>query len=283
MVAVDESPAERGAPAEIAVECIVPNPRQPRQTFDEQGLIALADSIRQHGLVQPVVVQKTGPGRYELIAGERRLRAAKRCGLKTVPAIIRSYTPDEAAEIALIENLQRQDLDAIEEGMAYERLMKDFGLTQEQTAQKVGKSRSHVANMVRLLQLPADIKEWIAAGRLSMGRARPLLQLPSAKLQREAALYIMKHELSARKAEALVRHLMTQAKPRPEPDVHVAWLQDKLKMALGTDVAIQLGKGRKKGKIEISFSSEAEFERLLSILTEEKEDTPRSPLSSFHI
>lgn len=283
MVAVDESPAERGAPAEIAVECIVPNPRQPRQTFDEQGLAALADSIRQHGLVQPVVVQKAGPGRYELIAGERRLRAAKRCGLKTVPAIIRSYTPDEAAEIALIENLQRQDLDAIEEGMAYERLMKDFGLTQEQTAQKVGKSRSHVANMVRLLQLPADIKEWIAAGRLSMGQARPLLQLPSAKLQREAALYIMKHELSARKAEALVRHLMTQAKPRPEPDAHLAWLQDKLKMALGTDVAIQLGKGRKKGKIEISFSSEAEFERLLSILTEEKEDTPRSPLSSFHI
>ena len=267
MVAVDESPAERGAPAEIAVECIVPNPRQPRQTFDEQGLAALADSIRQHGLVQPVVVQKAGPGRYELIAGERRLRAAKRCGLKTVPAIIRSYTPDEAAEIALIENLQRQDLDAIEEGMAYERLMKDFGLTQEQPA----------------LQLPADIKEWIAAGRLSMGQARPLLQLPSAKLQREAALYIMKHELSARKAEALVRHLMTQAKPRPEPDAHVAWLQDKLKMALGTDVAIQLGKGRKKGKIEISFSSEAEFERLLSILTEEKEDTPRSPLSSFHI
>lgn len=253
MVAVDESPAERGAPAEIAVECIVPNPRQPRQTFDEQGLAALADSIRQHGLVQPVVVQKAGPGRYELIAGERRLRAAKRCGLKTVPAIIRSYTPDEAAEIALIENLQRQDLDAIEEGMAYERLMKDFGLTQEQTAQKVGKSRSHVANMVRLLQLPADIKEWIAAGRLSMGQARPLLQLPSAKLQREAALYIMKHELSARKAEALVRHLMTQAKPRPEPDAHVAWLQDKLKMALGTDVAIQLGKSRKRGKSRFPF------------------------------
>ena len=150
MVAVDESPAERGAPAEIAVECIVPNPHQPRQTFDEQGLAVLADSIRQHGLVQPVVVQKTGPGRYELIAGERRLRAAKRCGLKTVPAIIRKYTPDEAAEIALVENLQRKDLDAIEEGLAYERLMKDFGLTQEQTAQKVGKSRSHVANMVRL-------------------------------------------------------------------------------------------------------------------------------------
>ena len=186
-------------------------------------------------------------------------------------------------EIALMENLQRQDWDAIEEGMAYERLMKDFGLTQEQTAQKVGKSRSHVANMVRLLQLPDDIKGWIAAGRLSMGQARPLLQLPSVKLQREAGLYILKHDLSARKAEALVRHLMAQAKSRPEPDAHVAWLQDKLKMALGTDVAIQLGRGRKKGKIEISFSSEAEFERLLSILTEEKEDTSRSPLSSFHI
>ncbi|WP_308592140.1 ParB/RepB/Spo0J family partition protein [uncultured Megasphaera sp.] len=283
MVAVDESPAERGAPAEIAVECIVPNPWQPRQTFDEEGMAALAESIRQHGLVQPLVVQKAGPGRYELIAGERRLRAAKRCGLKTVPVLVRSYAPDEAAEIALIENLQREDLDAIEEGTAYARLIEDFGLTQAEAAAKVGKSRSHVANMIRLLQLPDDIKGWIAEGRLSMGQARPLLQLPAAKLQREAAVHIMKYELSARKAEALVRRLMAEKRPEKDADAHVALLQDRLKMSLGTDVSIHLGAGGQKGKIEIAFTSEAEFERLLSLLTEEKEAPSPPSFSSFHI
>ena len=283
MVAVDGPSGKRERITDIAVECIVPNPRQPRRSFDEAALDALAESIRQHGVVQPIVVQKSGPGQYELIAGERRLRAARRCGLKQIPAIIRRYSLAEAAEIALIENLQREDLDAIEEGLAYDRLMTEFGLTQEQTAQKVGKSRSHVANMVRLLQLPADVKGLIVEGKLSMGQARPLLQLPTAEGQCEAALYILKHELSARKAEALVRRLMAENEPKPEPDAHLALLQDKLKMALGTDVSIQLRPGPGTGKIEISFSSEAEFERLKSILTEENDGPRRPTFSSFHI
>ena len=283
MVAVDGHSAKREGITEIAVECIVPNPRQPRQSFDEAALDTLADSIRQHGVVQPIVVQKSGPGRYELIAGERRLRAARRCGLKQIPAIIRRYSPREAAEIALIENLQRDDLDAIEEGLAYERLMNEFGLNQEQTAQKVGKSRSHVANMVRLLQLPAAIKSLIAEGRLSMGQARPLLQLPTSERQCDAAFYILKHELSARKSEALVRRLMAETGPKPEPDAHLALLQDKLKMTLGTDVSIHLRSDPGKGKIEISFSSEAEFERLMAILTEENDGPGQPTFSSFHI
>lgn len=283
MVAVDGESVKKEGLVEIAVGCIVPNPRQPRRSFDEAALDALAESIRQYGVVQPIVVQKSGPGKYELIAGERRLRAAKRCGLKRIPAIIRRYNPDEAAEIALIENLQREDLDAVEEGMAYARLMQEFGLTQEQTAEKVGKSRSHVANMIRLLQLPPEIKGWIAEGRLSMGQTRPLLQLPTPEAQRQAALHILKYELSARKAEALVRRLLAEACPETEPDAHLAFLQDKLKMSLGTDVSIHLRQEPGKGKIEISFSSEAEFERLMSILVEEKEAHRRPPLSSFHI
>ncbi|WP_296828856.1 ParB/RepB/Spo0J family partition protein [uncultured Megasphaera sp.] len=283
MVAGDGHSVKKEGITEIAVECIVPNPRQPRRSFNEEALDSLAESIRQHGVVQPIVVQKSGPGQYELIAGERRLRAAKRCGLKLIPAIVRKYSPDEAAEIALIENLQREDLDAVEEGLAYERLMEEFGLTQEQTAQKVGKSRSHVANMVRLLQLPPEIKGLITEGRLSMGQARPLLQLPTADRQCQAALYILKHELSARKAEALVRRLMAEAGPKPEPDAHLDLLRDKLKMALGTDVSIRLRQGAGTGKIEISFSSEAEFERLMSILIEEKEGPGRPAFSSFHI
>lgn len=283
MVAGDGHSVKKEGITEIAVECIVPNPRQPRRSFNEAALDSLAESIRQHGVVQPIVVQKSGPGQYELIAGERRLRAAKRCGLKLIPAIVRKYSPDEAAEIALIENLQREDLDAVEEGLAYERLMEEFGLTQAQTAQKVGKSRSHVANMVRLLQLPPEIKGLITEGRLSMGQARPLLQLPTADRQCQAALYILKHELSARKAEALVRRLMAEAGPKPEPDAHLDLLRDKLKMALGTDVSIRLRQGAGTGKIEISFSSEAEFERLMSILIEEKEGPERPAFSSFHI
>ena len=283
MVAGDGHSAKKEGITEIAVECIVPNPRQPRRSFDEAALDALAESLRQHGLVQPIVVQKSGPGQYELIAGERRLRAARRCGLKLIPAIIRRYTLAEAAEIALIENLQREDLDAIEEGLAYDRLMTEFGLTQEQTAQKVGKSRSHVANMVRLLQLPEAIKSLIVEGKLSMGQTRPLLQLPTEKQQCEAALYILKYELSARKAEAFVRRLLAENSPQREPDAHLALLQDRLKMALGTDVSIQMRSGPGRGKIEISFSSEAEFERLMSILTEENDGRGRSTFSSFHI
>lgn len=269
---------------EIDVECILPNPQQPRQAFAAAELQALADSIRQYGLLQPVIVQKSGPGQYELVAGERRLRAAKLCGLKTIPAIVREYAAADSALLSLIENVQRADLDAIEEARAYARLSQEFGLTQAGVAQKVGKSRPYVANLIRLLQLPEEIQNWLSDGRLSIGQARPLLQLPGKKQQLQAAQQILQAGLSARQAEALVRRLLKeQPKARTQPDVYLESLQDKLKVSLGTPVAIHFGKNRQKGKIEISFTSEAEFERLLARLTEEDERQEDFPASSFHL
>lgn len=282
----DHDEKHEGAPVEISVDVIYPNPAQPRQAFHKETLEALAESIRHHGIIQPLVVQKKGAGRYELIAGERRLRAAKLCGLRTVPVIVRELEPHEAAEIALIENLQREDLDAIEEGLAYERLINEFQLTQEETAEKVGKSRAHVANMMRLLQLPDEIKQCISEGRLSMGQARPLLRLADTKKQHDAAIYIMDHELSARQVESYVKRLLEEGEKPTEkeaPDAYLASVQDKMKMHLGTSVAIRLGRNKKKGKIEIAFTSEEEFERLLAILTDEEEERELSDISSFHV
>ena len=283
---VEHTETQQGAPVEIAVDAVHPNPKQPRRVFQKEALEALASSIRQYGVIQPIVVQKKEAGRYELIAGERRLRAAKLCGLVTIPAVIRSFTPDKAAEIALIENLQREDLDAIEEGAAYQMLIEEFHLTQEQAAEKVGKSRAHVANMMRLLQLPDEIKQCITEGRLSMGPARPLLRLTDAAQQHDAGIYIMDHELSARQVEAYVKKLLTaneQPKEPAEPDAYLEAVQDRMKMHLGTSVAIRLGRNKKKGKIEIAFTSEEELERLLHLLADEEPEQTASPISSFHV
>ena len=291
VLGLNESRAEhpkvqQGTPIEIAVEAIHPNPKQPRRVFNKEALETLAASIRQYGVIQPVVVQKKEAGRYELIAGERRLRAAKLCGLLTIPAVVRTFAPNTAAEIALIENLQREDLDAIEEGAAYQMLIEEFHLTQEQAAEKVGKSRAHIANMMRLLQLPDEIKQCITEGRLSMGQARPLLRLTNKKQQHDAAIYIMDHELSARQVEAYVKKLLTQPeKPKevPEPDAYLEAVQDQIKMHLGTSVAIRMGRNKKQGKIEITFASEDELERLLHMLTDEETESKDSTLSSFHV
>ncbi len=283
---VEHPEVQQGTPIEIAVEAIHPNPKQPRRVFNKEALETLASSIRLYGVIQPVVVQKKEAGRYELIAGERRLRAAKLCGLLTIPAVVRTFAPDTAAEIALIENLQREDLDAIEEGAAYQMLIEEFHLTQEQAAEKVGKSRAHVANMMRLLQLPDEIKQCITEGRLSMGQARPLLRLTDATQQHDAAIYIMDHELSARQVEAYVKKMLTETeKPKemPEPDAYLEAVQDRMKMHLGTSVAIRMGRNKKKGKIEITFTSEDELERLLHMLTDEKTEQKDSTLSSFHV
>ena len=287
VLGLNESRAEHpekqeGTPVEIAVDAVYPNPKQPRRVFQKEAL----ESIRQYGVIQPIVVQKKEAGRYELIAGERRLRAAKLCGLVTIPAVIRSFAPDTAAEIALIENLQREDLDAIEEGAAYQMLIDEFHLTQEQAAEKVGKSRAHIANMMRLLQLPDEIKQCITEGRLSMGQARPLLRLTDTVQQHDAAIYIMDHELSARQVEAYVKKLLTadeQPKESAKPDAYLEAVQDRMKMHLGTSVAIRLGRNKKKGKIEIAFTSEEELERLLHILADEETEQTASPISSFHV
>ena len=279
-----ENQRHEGGPVELDIDAIVPGSSQPRRSFSDEALQALADSIRQYGLIQPLVVQKKD-GVYELIAGERRLRAAKLCGLKTVPVVIRDCAAQDAAEIALIENLQREDLNPVEEASAYAALMANFGLTQEQAAEKVGKSRSHVANMVRLLNLPEEIRQYLIDGVLTIGQARPLLQIENKEVQLEAAAHIIDGELSARQVEHMVRQLLNGPAPqkRPEPDAYLESVADKMKMHLGTNVAIRLGRGKKKGKIEISFASEEEFERILALLTDEPETAAQSPAPPFSI
>lgn len=281
---VDDVKAKPQGAVELPVAAIVPNPHQPRQHFDPEALEALANSIKEYGIVQPLVVQQRGKGKYELVAGERRLRAAQLCHLSKVPAIIKAYEPQVATEIALIENLQRADLNAIEEGQAYASLIEEFDLTQEEAAKKVGKSRSHVANMMRLLQLPEAIQQAVWDGQLTMGQARPLLQLP-ADLQAAAAEKIISQGLSARQAEQLVKSLLAQKPQQPKEalDAYLESVQDRMKMHLGTSVAIRLGRNKKKGKIEISFTSEAEFERLLALLTDEEERRRDDGISSFHV
>ncbi|WP_317382307.1 ParB/RepB/Spo0J family partition protein [Megasphaera stantonii] len=273
-----------GAALEIDIDLISPNPKQPRRAFSDEALQSLAESIRQYGLIQPVVVQKKG-GAYELIAGERRLRAAKLCGLTKIPAVVRDCAPQASAELALIENLQREDLDPVEEASAYRALIQEFGLTQEQAAEKVGRSRVHVSNMMRLLQLPEEIQQYLIDGVLSIGQARPLLQLKDRQAQMEAAARIIDQELSARQVEAMVRAMLREEPPKdaPEPDAYLESMQDRMKMHLGTNVAIRLGRNKKKGKIEISFASEEEFERLLAILTDEPEDGDSFSPSSFRV
>ena len=268
--------ASAGIPAELSIDVIQPNRFQPRREFDEAALEELRESIAQHGILQPVTVRDIGAGKYELIAGERRLRAAKMAGLTTVPAIFRTANDAEMAEMALIENLQREDLNPIEEAHAYQRLLTEFKLSQEQLARRVARSRSAIANSVRLLRLAKEVQAFIANGVLTMGQARPLLALETAALQREAAEYIQEHELSARGVEALVKRLAKDpnalkksALPKTEkkPDIFVREAEERLTRSLGTKVRIQTGREEGKGRLEISYFSAEDLERLLSLLT----------------
>ena len=268
--------APAGIPAELSIDVIQPNRFQPRREFDEAALEELRESIAQHGILQPVTVRDIGAGKYELIAGERRLRAAKMAGLTTVPAIFRTANDAEMAEMALIENLQREDLNPIEEAHAYQRLLTEFKLSQEQLARRVALSRSAIANSVRLLRLAKEVQAFIANGVLTMGQARPLLALETAALQREAAEYIQEHELSARGVEALVKRLAKDpnalkkaAPPKAEkkPDIFVREAEERLTRSLGTKVRIQTGREEGKGRLEISYFSAEDLERLLSLLT----------------
>lgn len=266
---------------DIPLTHIQANTHQPRRVFEEDNLQALADSLKQYGLVQPIIVQRQENGEYSLIAGERRLRAAKMCGWKTISALVRTYEDQVSAEVALIENLQREDLNAIEEGCAYKALMNSFGLTQAEVAEKVGKSRAQIANMIRLLQLPEEVKEMVSNGVLSMGQVRPLLQLSGRQKQLAAAQVIVSRALSARQAETYVGNL-NQSKEKKETgsaDAFLESLQDRMKLHLGTKVAIHLARGKKSGKIEISFASEKEFERLMSLLTDAEEAASGSAIS----
>ena len=271
-----EPAAQAGTPAELLVELIQPNRFQPRREFDEAALEELRESITRHGILQPISVRNIGGGKYELIAGERRLRAARLAGLATVPVVFRTASDAELAEMALIENIQREDLNPIEEARAYERLLTEFHLSQEDLARRVARSRSAIANSVRLLRLADEVQAFVANGVLTMGQVRPLLTLGSAALQREAAEYIQEHELSARGAEALVKRLIKDpnalkktARPvtKRTPNIFMREAEERLTRSLGTKVRIQEGREQGKGRLEISYFSADDLERLLGLLT----------------
>jgi len=255
----------------IDLDQIEPNPHQPRQAMQPEALQELAESIREHGIIQPLIVTRSTAGApYQLIAGERRWTAARLAGLTRAPAIIKEATPEQMLELALVENIQRADLSPLEEADAYRHLMDDFGMTQEQVADKVGKSRVAVANSVRLLRLPAPIKDALAAGKISEGHARALLALENEALQVNALGLVLGKALSVRQTEELTRRLLEagQGKPRAKaPDVEDSRsqaLESEFESALNTRV--KLFRSRRGGKLVIHFYSEEELQALYDVI-----------------
>ncbi|MBT1074066.1 ParB/RepB/Spo0J family partition protein [Geobacter grbiciae] len=248
------------------IEEIRPNRNQPRKTFTPDRLEELAASIREKGIIQPLVVRKKGD-HYELIAGERRWRAAQKAGLREVPVVIQDVSEDTALEMALIENIQREDLNAVEEAEAYHALMENFSLTQDELAKRVGKDRSTVANSLRLLKLPAELKKDIVEERLAMGHARAILALDTDLQMREARDAVVKGNLTVREAESLVKRLKGEQKPKPKVatvEVHAADLVEQLQRRFMTKIAVR--KSGKGGKIEIAYGSRDELARIVDLL-----------------
>jgi len=246
---------------EIELDKIVPNEYQPRKTFGDDALKELASSIREHGVIQPIIVHRIGTN-YGLIAGERRWRASRLAGLKTIPALVKDATKRELIEQALIENIQREDLNPLEAAEAYKRLQDEFKLTQEDLAKRVGKERSTVTNFLRLLSLPKEVKHDLASGSLSMGHAKALLSMERVRDQVQAASLIVKKGMSVREAEALatrVKHPATDKKPRQSHELKA--VEEKLRKALGTKVSIAAK--AKGGRIMIDYYSNEELDRIL--------------------
>ncbi len=250
---------------QIPIESIRPNQYQPRREFSESAIEELANSIKEKGVLTPILVRRALRG-YELIAGERRLRAVLKLGLNTIPALVKEVTEEEALELALIENIQREDLNPIEEAQAYHMLMDRFGLTHEELAQRVGKDRSTITNMLRLLELPDTVQDDVSRGTLTMGHARTLLGLATPQQMAEVANLIKEKQYSVRQTEALVNRLkagLGRRKTKPSVDIHVQELEEKIRKVLGTKVnVITRGNG---GKIIIEFNTLDELDRLLSI------------------
>jgi ParB family chromosome partitioning protein len=252
---------------EIDTDLLRPNKFQPRTQMDDERIEELSRSIRANGIIQPIVVRKVEGG-YEIVAGERRWRAAQRAGLLKVPVVVRDIPEERLLAVALIENIQRQDLNPIEEGHAYRRLADEFRLTQEEIADAVGKDRSSIANYVRLLRLPQEVRGHVASGTLSMGHARALLGVSDEDAQVKFARTILTGNLSVRETEALIRKAQEPRETKPEPvkDVHTRAAEDKLRLSLGTRVRIV--RTRKGGKVEIDFGNEDELQRIFEYLTE---------------
>jgi ParB family chromosome partitioning protein len=275
------APARRPVPDHLDIDLIAPNPEQPRTNFEPEQLRELADSIRQHGIIQPLVVTRDGEGGYRLVAGERRLQAARLAGLETVPVVLRETDDDELLEVALIENIQRSDLNPIEEAMAYRRLTEEYGLTQEEAARRVGKSRVTVANALRLLALEGEIRRSLVSGEITEGHARALLGLPEGKNRVNAWREVVRRRLSVRDTEAFVRKALAAeaagaAPGTPTPpgaitarrDAALADIEARLRRALSTRVSVA---PQKRGaRITIDCYSAEEFEGVVAQLLGEE-------------
>ncbi len=264
---------------EIDVDLIEPNVAQPRNYFDENHIDELAISIKSNGIIQPLLVRKRG-GRYQLVAGERRWRAAQRAGLSKVPAIIREIPDDKLLELALIENIQRQELNAIEEALAYKNLIESLGLTQEMVAQRVGRDRTYITNYLRLLRLPEDIQQLLIEEKLSPGHAKALLGLDDTDIQRRVARNIVEMSLSVRETEKTIKRIIaggsvdSEAKSIPSPkrtDANVQAAETKLQRRFGTKIKIVSNSKGAGGKIEIEYYSDADLNRIYQILMSEQE------------
>ena len=261
-------PAATDTPAEVDLDLLEPNRDQPRSVIDDTKLEQLAQSIKSNGIIQPIVVRRQPSGGFEIVAGERRWRAAQRAGLLRVPVVVRDVPDEKRLELALIENIQREDLNPIEEARAYKRLADQFNLTQEAIARAVGRDRATVANYQRLLTLPADVQGDVASGGLTMGHARALAGLPDAAAQRRAARDVRNRQLSVRDTELLVKRLLgppIRRQPQPAPDVHTKAAEERLRVALGTGVEIVRRRGG--GRIVVHFTSDRELQRLFEQLT----------------
>lgn len=264
--------AEEGKELNVKISLIQPNKEQPRSDFNQEQMNELAASIKQHGIIQPLLVQKKGAF-YEIIAGERRWRAAKIAGLKEIPVIVREYSRQESMEISLIENVQREDLNPIEEAKAYQQLVQEFGLKQDEIAERVGKNRTTVANSLRLLKLDPEIQDMVIQGIITSGHSRALLALDDRELQMKAAKLIVDGGLNVRQTERLVKKLLKEAqgeeeKPKKEEkDLRFIYedLEERMKTIMGTKVTIH-NKDKNKGRIEIEYYSEAELERIVEMI-----------------
>ena len=268
---MEESPQQKSPYQLLPLHKVEPNPNQPRRDFDPEELQALADSIATHGVVQPLTVRLLPSGYYQIIAGERRWRAARMAQLREIPAVIMEADDKKVMELALIENLQRQDLNPVEEAMGYQTLMTEYGLTQEETAERVGKSRPAVANMLRLLALCPEVLDMVREGKLSAGHARAIVALKTEKLQKEAAQKIAALGLSVRQAELMCKNL--QKEPAPEKPVtlavnYISECEKTLSKHLGRGVKIVDGK--RKGRFELEFYGPEDLQNLLEILLKTK-------------
>lgn len=254
---------------ELDIAAIKPNEYQPRKVFKDGALNDLVASIKEKGVIQPVIVRIVSDNSYQLIAGERRLRASGMAGLKVIPAIVKEAAPAEALELALIENIQREDLNPLETAEAFQRLIQDFNLTHEDLSQKVGKDRATVTNYLRILKLPSEIKRYIAEGSLSIGHAKALLQIENQRMQLDIAKKTIQSGLSVREIERLSKKLTSpddsRSRLHPSKDPQIASLEEKLMHSLGTKVRL-VHKSNKRGRIEIDYFSLEELDRLLDML-----------------